>query len=122
MLDPKVRMKRERFARALAAAWAGFWLVFFVAESWAWHTPLPMALPWIGLGLLFAILAWLPWRWRRAGGLLLTLAGLSAGVAYSIWPPPGLPVANRVLTTIALSGPPVAAGLLFLTHRSNGRS
>lgn len=115
-------MRRERFARALSALWAGFWLFFFLAESWAWHTPLSIAMRWIGIGVLFAVLAWVPWRWRRTGGLLLALAGLSAAVAYSIWPPPGLPAASRVLTTIAFSGPPLVAGLLFLTHRSNGRS
>jgi hypothetical protein len=49
-------------ARALALLWAGFWMFFFVAESWAWHTPVPVALPWVGVGLLFF------WRWYRGAG------------------------------------------------------
>lgn len=45
------------------------------------------------------------------------VAGLSSGVVYAIWAPPQLPVASRVLTTIAFSGPPLVAGILFVTHR-----
>jgi hypothetical protein len=104
-------------ARALALTWAGFWMLFFIAESWAWHTPVRGALPWAGAGMLFVFLAFVPWRWERTGGLLLVVVGLSAGAAYAIWPPPRLPVASRVLTTVVLSGPPLAAGIFFLIHR-----
>jgi hypothetical protein len=104
-------------ARALALSWAGFWMFFFVAESVAGHTPVRMALPWAGAGLLFVCLALVPWRWEITGGLLLMIVGLSTGVAYAIWSPPRLPLASRVLTTIVFSGPPLAAGILFLTHR-----
>jgi hypothetical protein len=104
-------------ARALALSWAGFWMFVFVAESWAWHTPVRVALPWVGLGLLFVFLALVPWRWELMGGLLLVVVGLSAGVAYAIWSPPRLPVGSRVLTTVVFSGPPLAAGILFLMHR-----
>ncbi len=104
-------------ARALALTWAGFWMVFLVAESCAWHTPVRVALPWVGVGLLFVLLALLPWRWELTGGLLLMVVGLSAGVAYALWSPPRLPVASRVLTTAVFSGPPLAAGILFLVHR-----
>lgn len=103
--------------RALALLWAGFWIFFFAAESWASHTPVLIALLWVGVGLLFLLLALLPWRWERTGGFLLVAVGFSAGVAYSIWSPPGLSVASRLLTVIAFSGPPLAAGILFLTHR-----
>jgi hypothetical protein len=89
----------------------------FVAESWAWHTPVRVALPWAGLGLLFVFLALVPWRWELTGGLLLVVGGLSAGVAYAIWSPRRLPVGSRLLTTLVLSGPPLAAGILFLMHR-----
>jgi len=55
--------------RGLALLWAGFWMFFFVAESWAWQTPVLAALPWVGVGLFFVLLALLPWRWERTGGL-----------------------------------------------------
>ena len=102
-------------ARALALLWAGFWMFFFVVESWVWYTPVLVALPWVGLGLLFVFLALVPWRWERTGALLLMLVGLSAGGAYAIWSPPWLPAASRALATIAFSGPPLVAGILFLT-------
>ena len=92
-------------------------MVFFVAESWAWRTPMPVALAWVGVGLLFLLLALLPWRWERMGGFLLVGVGLLAGVVYSIWSPARLSVAGRLLTLIGFSGPPLAAGVLFLTHR-----
>ena len=116
ILDPEaaVSVPRALLARALALAWAGFWMFFFVAESWVWHTPLRGAMPWVGVGLLFVVLALVPWRWEVTGGLLLVLAGLSAGVAYTIWPPAGLPLVGRVLTAVVLGVPPVAAGILFL--------
>jgi hypothetical protein len=112
-----MKLRLALLARALALLWAGFWMFFFVAESWAWHTPVLVALPWVGVGLLFVVLALVPRRWELTGGLLLKVVGLSAGVAYAIWSPPRLRVASRVLTVIAFSGPPLAAGMLFLTHR-----
>lgn len=92
-------------------------MFFFIAESWVWHTPAPAALPWVGAGLLFVFVALVPWRWELVGSLLLTVIGLSAGVAYAIWSPPRLPAASRVLTTAAFAAPPAAAGILFLMHR-----
>ncbi|MGA2184980.1 MAG: hypothetical protein ABSH47_18330 [Bryobacteraceae bacterium] len=103
-------------ARVLALLWALFWLFFFAAESLAWRTTALVATPWVGAGLLFVILGLLPWRWEVTGGLLLVAIGLLFGVAYAIWPPPRLPLASRVITTIALSGPPLVAGVLFLRH------
>jgi hypothetical protein len=98
-------------ARALALLWAGFWMFFFVVESAVWHTPVSLALPWVGVGLLFIFSALVPWRWEMIGGLLLVVIGLSAGVVHAIWWP------SRLLTTVAFSAPPLAAGILFLTHR-----
>jgi hypothetical protein len=112
-----MKLRLALVARAPALSWAGFWMFFFVAESAAWHTPVRAALPWVGVGLLFVALALVPWRWEMTGGLLLMVVGLSAGVAYAIWAPPRLPVASRVLTTVVFSGPPLAAGILFLMHR-----
>ena len=103
--------------RGLALLWAGFWMFFFVAESWAWQTPVLAALPWVGVGLFFVLLALLPWRWERTGGVLLVGVGLFAGVAYAIWSPPRLPLASRVLTTVAFSVPPLVSGILFLRRR-----
>jgi hypothetical protein len=77
-----------------------------------------MMLPWIGIGLLFVLLALIPWRWESVGGTLLIAAGLLAGVAYAIlwWRAP-LDLGTRLLTTFVFGAPPIAAGLLFLTHR-----
>jgi hypothetical protein len=103
-------------ARALALLWAGFWLFFFVVESWAWRTPARVFASWAGVGLLFVILALVAWRWEATGGLLLVVVGLLIGVAYTIWPPPRLPLLSRMITTVVLSGPPLVAGILFLKH------
>jgi hypothetical protein len=102
-------------ARVLALLWAGFWLFFFVAEAWVWRTPARVMVSWGGVGLLFVILALLPWRWEVIGGLVLLVFGLSIGVAYPIWPL-HLPLVSRVITTVVLSGPPLAAGIVFLVH------
>ena len=112
-----LKLRMALLARAVALLWSGFWMFFFVAESWAWHTPMRAALPWVGMGLLFVFLALVPWRWEVTGGLLLVVVGLSVGAAYVIWSPPRLPVASRVVTTVVFSGPPLAAGILFLMHR-----
>ena len=109
-----------RLARALALVWAGFWMFFFIVESWSWHTPLNAALPWVGAGLLFIVLALVPWRWELPGGLLLVVVGFAAGVAYAIWSAARLAVHGRMLTTLAISVPPIVAGVLFLMRRHGG--
>lgn len=112
-----MKFRMLSIARALALLWAVFWTIFFVAESWAWKTPLPLALPWVGAGLLFILLALLPWRWQATGGILLVVAGLLIGAAYALWGPSSLPLAGRVISTVTLSLPPLAAGILFLAGR-----
>ena len=112
-----MKLRLAPVARALALSWAGFWMFFFVAESAAWHTPVRVSLAWVGMGLLFVFMALVPWLWETAGGLLLMAVGVILGVAYAIWSPPRLPVATQVLTTFAFSGPPLAAGILFMMHR-----
>lgn len=107
-------------ARALALAWAGFWLFFFTVESLVWHTPARVMLFWTLVGLLFVLLAAAPWRWEVTGGLLLVVAGLLAGPAYAIWSPPQLTLLSRVITTVLLAGPPLVAGVLFLRHHRAG--
>ena len=105
--------------RALALLWAVFWLFFFVVESLVWRTPALVMASWVGVGVLFVILALLPWRKEGTGGLLLVIAGLLSGVAYVIWAPPGLSLASRVITTVVFSVPPLVAGILFLRrHRA----
>jgi hypothetical protein len=103
-------------ARALAVLWAAFWLFFFVAESLAFRTPALVAAPWVGVGLLFLVLALVPCRWERGGGFLLVGAGVALGAAYPIWAPPEPSVLSRVITTAILSGPPLLAGMLLLQH------
>lgn len=112
-----MRFRTVSVARALALLWAGFWMFFFVGESWAWNTPAPLALSWAGVGLLFILLALLPWRWQSTGGLLLVVAGLAIGAAYVIWGPKSLPLPGRVISTVTLSVPPLIAGILFLADR-----
>ena len=111
-----MKLRMVFIARVLALVWAVFWLVVFVAESLAWRTPALVAAPWVGVGLLFVILALAPLRWEVSGGVLLVVAGLLIGVAYAIWAPPGLPLSSRVITIVVLSGPPLVAGILFLRH------
>lgn len=111
-----MKLSLTLWARTLALLWAGFWTFFFVAESWTWHTPLGVALPWVGLGLLFVFTGLIAWRWELTGGLLLILVGLSTGVAYTVWGPQ-LPVTSRLLSIAFFSAPPVVAGILFLEHR-----
>ena len=111
-----MKLRMVFIARVLALLWAVFWLVVFVAESLAWRTPALVAAPWVGVGLLFVILALAPLRWEVTGGVLLVVVGLLIGVAYAIWAPPGLPLTSRVITIVVLSGPPLVAGILFLRH------
>jgi len=106
----------ECSARLLALAWAGLWLYFFIVESVATHSSLSAAAPWIGLGLLLFLAAWVPWRWEIFGGLLLIALGLAGGAAYALNPPAGLPIATRVVTLLAYSVPSLTAGVLFLLH------
>lgn len=110
-------------ARILALLWALFWMFFFVAESIAWQTPFRMALLWAGLGVLFIVVALVPFRWAATGAFLLILAGLVVGAAYGIWSPPQLNRTGRMITFLTLSLPPIASGALLLLHgRSAKRS
>jgi hypothetical protein len=105
-----MKLSLVALARGLALFWAGFWMFFFVTESVAWHTSVSVALPWVGVGSLFLLVALTPWRWELTGSLLLIVVGLSAGAAHALWWP------GRVLTTVAFMAPPIAAGILFLIH------
>jgi hypothetical protein len=49
-----MRISLAVLARALALLWAGFWMFFLVIESAVWHTPVSVALPWVGVGLLLS--------------------------------------------------------------------
>jgi len=104
-------------ARALALAWAVFWMYFFVAESLEWDTPVRAALLWVGLGVVFLVLTLAPWRWEAAGGLVLVLVGFLIGVVYAIWAPAGLRPSVRLVTTLVFGVPPILSGILFLAHR-----
>jgi hypothetical protein len=111
-----VKSSLALWARTVALLWAGFWTFFFVAESWAWRTPLRVALGWVGLGLLFVFIGLIAWRWELTGGILLILVGFAIGLAYGVWAPP-LPLTSRLLALASFSAPPVLAGILFLKHR-----
>jgi len=45
----------------LALLWPVFWLLVFVAESLAWHTPLFVTASWAGVGLLFDSIGYAIW-------------------------------------------------------------
>lgn len=103
-------------ARLMALSWAGLWMFFFVVESWATHTPASMAMPWVGLGLIFLMAAVAAWRWEMAGGALLGGVGVIAAVAYALRPPEQLALPGRLATALFFGVPPLAAGILFLVH------
>lgn len=102
-------------ARALALLWAGFWIFFAVASSIVEPPPTGMVVRIAATGLLFLMLAVLPWRWEAAGGVLLVLTGLFFAVAYPM-AYSHLPLATRLMTVITLAGPPLVSGVLFLLH------
>ena len=110
-------MKSVIIARALALLWAGFSTFFFVAESWAWKSSGRVTAIWAGIGILFLMAAAVPWAWERGGGALLSVLGLLVGVVYPLWAPSRLSFATRASTTLALCGPPIIAGVIFLMHR-----
>lgn len=110
-------LRVEFIARMISVLWAGFWLLFFVVESLAWHTPIRLMLMWVALGLLFVLLAVVAWRWEVTGGVLLLIVGLAVGIAYAVSPPPQLPLVAVVITTVVFSVPPLLAGVLFLLHQ-----
>lgn len=54
-----MKLRLALLARALALLWAGFWVFFFAAESWVWHTPVLVALPWGGVWACYLFF----WLW-----------------------------------------------------------
>jgi len=103
-------------ARAFALLWAGFWMFFFLAESLVWHTPLGRMTIWVAVGVAFAIIALMAWRWEVAGGLALMVVGVLAALAYGIFGPLEVSVSTRVTALLSFGIPPVTAGALFLMH------
>lgn len=106
-------------ARALSAAWFAFCSYGVISDV---LTTTPNASPvergsMIAGGiLLLALPAALPWRWERAGGILLilvgTLATLSTGlIIVQVGPGAGLLAAGAVIGLM-----PIVAGTLFLAH------
>jgi len=110
------------FARALALLWAGWWTVFFIAESLATQTPLDRMGIWVAIGLVFLAAALAAWRWERPGGLVLLGVGVLAALAYGMWGPRELPVAVRLLTLLVFGAPPAIAGAIFFSHRHGNAS
>jgi hypothetical protein len=92
-------------------------MFFFVAESLAWQTPVGRMMVWLGVGVVFLILALAGWRREIAGGLLLVAAGVVTALAYAIWAPRELSLTTRAITLVAFGVPPTVAGVLILMHR-----
>jgi hypothetical protein len=103
-------------ARALALLWAGWWIFFAAASSIVEPPPAGMLPRIAATGVLFLLLAVIPWRWEAVGGVLLALTGLFFAVAYPM-AYSHLPLPIRLMTAITLAGPPLAAGIVFLLHR-----
>jgi len=100
----------------LAVCWAAWWTFFGLASGLGegggisatlLHTAVP--------GGLFAALCLVAWRYERAGGVLLVLAGILSAVAFRVrltqeaW---------FLLLTLVL--PPVVAGVLLLIKTGPG--
>ena len=101
-------------ARVLALLWAGIWACFLIAEAMRLRAAGRGYLPWVGMGVLFVIVAFVPWRWQRMGGYLLLALGLVLGIDYELFAPPHLSAAMQALIVLTLSVPPVISGTLFL--------
>ncbi len=76
---PRLRLLAKILALAWAVFWSGFGLLSGIGEGGGFvailvHTAFP--------GLAFLTAAAIAWRWERAGGLLLALAGLATLPAY----------------------------------------
>ena len=104
-------------ARAIALLWAAFWMYFFIAETLSTGTGISSGFRWFVLGLLFLVLALIPWRWEIAGAWCLAAVAVIVGAAYAIWSPKHLSAGVKIETTILFSVPPLLAGFLFFAHR-----
>jgi hypothetical protein len=103
-------------ARTLALLWAGFWMLFFTAESLVWNTPLDRMIIWMTIGLAFLIVALVAWRWEVVGGVLLIAVGIVSVLAYYSRGPRPISTTTLVTTLLAFGIPPTGAGVLFLIH------
>lgn len=105
---------------ALVLLWATAWLNFFIFETHAWGSVLPMSHLWIILGLVFVALAVVARLWELQGGTLLIVCGLGLLFAYDIWPPRQLSLGLQVIIVLLLTVPPLLAGLLMIGHAARG--
>jgi hypothetical protein len=111
-------MKRlfRSHAHVVTALWAIGWALFFVRETIKWGAVVSAAPLWIALGLVFVLLAILPWRWEGQGGVLLYICGIGLLVAYHIWAPRQMNRGFLVLIELLLALPPMLTGLVFLSR------
>ena len=104
-------------ARILALVWAAFWSAFGLLSGIGEGGDLPAVLRHTLVpGLVLLAAAVIAWRWERAGGLLLALAGLATLFMY--------PFAMTAGGFLALPLPGIVAGALFwiawLAQRRSG--
>ena len=109
-------------ARAVALIWAGLWSFFAVGQLF--DPVAPTSIPprtsedLIDLLIVASVVlffgggAAIPWRWERAGGVLLVLEGLLVAIATLVQYRDYPEAIVLVLPIVAL--PPVMAGSLFL--------
>lgn len=105
-------------AHVVTILWAGAWNQFFLSESLKWGAVVSASPLWIALGLIFVLLAILPWRWEAQGGALLFTCGIGLLLSYDIWPPRQLKEGHVVILELLLALPPLIAGLVFLSRRA----
>ena len=102
-------------ARAIAIAWAGFWMWFGIASGIGEKEGVVNLLVHITMpGAIAMVTALAAWRWPVHGGSLLVAEGLLVGLAMAagVLHPPNLNMAMFLVGAVAL--PPIVAGLLFL--------
>jgi len=105
------------FARIFSLVWAGFWMWYGAMSAVEDELPLlgvyhDLAWP----GLVFFASAIVPWRWERAGGIILIVVSVLLFIIYPVfWS--YLPLDVKLLTLLVLAVPPMVSGILFVIAR-----
>jgi hypothetical protein len=102
-------------ARALALAWACFWLYFGLASGLSERLSLLGVLRHAAIpGGVFLITALIAWRWQAPGAALLILEGLVVLIAYPAVFGPRFPLSTVLFVLLLMAVPPILAGILLL--------
>ena len=101
-------------ARTILLMWAAFWIWFGFASGLAEQlSPLGIFVHTAAPGLIFALIAFLAWRYEHFAGLLLLAVAVLILLAYdSMMGHRGIVYVLQVGSILA--GPPAISGVLFL--------